>query len=240
MTKALLALWPALLLASNAPAAVPANQFTPPKDRAIKVAFVLSEGALMIDFSGAWEVFQDTSIDLPTPAGSGSADPVEQQVFELYTVAPTRQPLHTSGGNPPRPGMTVVPDYSFTDVPDPDVIVVGGQTGGPGLTEWLQKMHAENKIIMSVCTGAFKLAKAGLLDGKPATTTHGALDLFKTQYPKINVVPNVRYVQSDPTTFTAGGSTSGINLALHVVALYYGQKTAQDVADYIEYQGKDW
>jgi transcriptional regulator GlxA family with amidase domain len=62
--------------------------------------------------------------------------------------------------------MTVTPDYDFADAPEPDLLVIGAQSGGLGLTEWLRKIHKDNKIIMSVCTGAFKVAQAGLLDGR--------------------------------------------------------------------------
>lgn len=52
------------------------------------------------------------------------------------------------------------------DAPEPDLVVIGAQSGGLGLTEWLRKIHKDDKIIMSVCTGAFKVAQAGLLDGR--------------------------------------------------------------------------
>src|SRR5579872_5826217 len=102
-----------------------ANTLTPPKTGHIKVAFVLSEGATMIDFAGPWEVFGNVMLD-----GHGD-DMGASMPFELYTVAPTKAPLHTSGSG--RPGMTVTPDYSFADAPTPDIVVVGAQSGGPGL-----------------------------------------------------------------------------------------------------------
>jgi transcriptional regulator GlxA family with amidase domain len=189
----------------------------------IKVAFVLSEGATVIDFAGPWEVFQDT--DSRTP-------------FELYTVAPSKAPLHTSGNQ--RLGMTVTPDYSFADAPEPDLVVIGAQSGGPGLTEWLQRLHKDNKVILSVCTGAFKVAQAGLLDGRQATTHHEFTDKLARQFPNVKVVTSVRYVQSDPVIYTAGGLTSGVDLALHVVEQYFGRDVAQKTADYMEYQGTGW
>jgi putative intracellular protease/amidase len=203
---------------------------TPPKDGMIKVAVVLSERATMIDFAGPWEVFQDTMLY------DSSGNMI--MPFELYTVAPTKAPIHTSGSG--RHGMTVTPDYSFADAPTPDVIVVGAQSGGDGLSEWLQKMHGEKKLIMSVCTGAFKLAKAGLLDGKEATTHHWYLGNFEHDFPNVKLVRQVRYVQADPLTFTAGGLTSGVDLALHVVADRFGTAVAQSTADYMEYQGTAW
>jgi putative intracellular protease/amidase len=210
---------------ANAPGA-PAE----PRDGMIKVAVVLSERATVIDFAGPWEVFQDATVE---DSHGNSVSP-----FDLYTVAPSKAPLHTSGSG--RQGITVTPDYTFDDAPTPDIVVVGAQAGGPGLSEWLQKVHAERKLVMSVCTGAFKLAKAGLLDGKEATTHHWFFGSFTQDFPNVKLVKQVRYVQADPITFTAGGLTSGVDLALHVVAERFGAEQAQKTADYMEYQGTGW
>ncbi|HEX7814514.1 DJ-1/PfpI family protein, partial [Dyella sp.] len=122
----------------------------------------------------------------------------------------------------------------------PDIVIVGAQRGGDGMSQWLQKIHAQNKTVVSVCTGAFKLAEAGLLDGKPATTHHWYFGDMQTQHPAVKLVREVRYVQSDPTTYTAGGLTSGVDLSLHLVAERFGQDVAQQTADYMEYQGTGW
>jgi putative intracellular protease/amidase len=213
-------------------AAETSSHLTPPKSGTIKVAFVISEGATLIDFAGPWEVFQDVMLD---KAGN---DMDAATPFELYTVAPSKDPIHTSGSH--HPGMTVTPDYSFADAPMPDIVVIGAQSGGPGLSEWLQKVHGQDKIIMSVCTGAFKVAKAGLLDGESTTTHHWYYDKFAEEYPQAKLVKSVRYVQASPILFSAGGLSSGMDLALHIVAGYYGTDVAQKTADYMEYEGTGW
>jgi putative intracellular protease/amidase len=218
-----------LLPAATALAAAPSKAGTPTPGM-IKVAFVVSDDANVMDIAGAWEVFQDTSIH--------DANGKDVQPFELFTVASTKTPLHTTGSN--RPGLNITPDYTFADAPTPDLVVVGAQSGGPGLSEWLRKIHAQGKTIMSVCTGAFKLAKAGLLDGKPATTHHWYFGNMQNQFPNVKLVREVRYVESDPITFTAGGLTSGVDLSLHLVTNYFGQAVAQSTADYMEYQGTGW
>jgi putative intracellular protease/amidase len=207
-----------------------AGTLQPPAGRKIRVAVVLTEGAVVIDFAGPWEVFENVHV------GAGDMD--EQMPFELYTVGRDRQAIHTSGGV--KQGMTVIPDYGFADAPAPDVVVVGAQSGDEQLSAWLRKVHAQQALIMSVCTGAFRLAQAGLLDGKAATTHHASLQRLANQYPSITVRSSVRYVQSDPLILTAGGLSSGIDSALHVVELYYGPKVAQATADYMEYQGQGW
>ena len=217
-----------LLLAAGTVATSSALQ--PPEGRKIRVAIVLTEGAVVIDYAGPWEVFENVHI------GTGDMD--QMMPFELYTVSGDRKPIHTSGGM--KPGMTVVPDYAFADAPTPDVVVVGAQSGDEQLGPWLRKVHEQHALIMSVCTGAFRVAETGLLDGKSATTHHASLQRLANQYPRIAVRRSVRYVESDPLILTAGGLSSGIDSALHVVQLYYGPQVAQATADYMEYQGQGW
>jgi len=190
-------------------------------DGPIRVAVVLTDGATMIDFAGPWEVFQD--VDAPNGG------------FELYTVSDKKEPIRTSGG------MTVVPDYTFANAPAPRVVVIGAQRGSsPAMMDWLRKMTGEADVVMSVCTGAFKLGKAGVLDGKQATTHHDFYDEFQKAHPKVKLVKSKRFVESDDVISTAGGLTSGIDLALHVVERYYGREVAQRTADYMEYEGTGW
>jgi transcriptional regulator GlxA family with amidase domain len=199
------------------------TELATPKRGPIKVAFVLSEQATVIDFTGPWEVFQDT--DGPVP-------------FDLYTVASSRAPLRTSGTE--NRGIAITPDYTFADAPEPDLVVIGAQSGGAGLSEWLQKLHADDRVILSVCTGAFRVAQAGLLDGLRATTHHDFIDRLSVAFPKVRVERSVRYVRSSPTIYTAGGLTSGIDLALHIVEGYFGREVARKTADYMEYQETGW
>ena len=147
---------------TTAASTTPATTRAPISNGMIKVAVVVSGGANLMDIAGPWEVFQDTSLK--------DSHGKKVTPYELYTVAPEKAPLHTEGSN--HPGMTITPDYDFADAPAPDIVVVGAQSGGQGLSAWLQKMHAQRKLVISVCTGAFQLGKAGLLDGKQATTHH--------------------------------------------------------------------
>ena len=92
---------------------------------------------------------------------------------------------------------------------------------------------------MSVCTGAFVLAKTGLLDGKSATTFHGAFNTFAVEFPKIGLKRGARFVENGNLA-TAGGLSSGIDLALRVVERYYGREIATKTAYNMEYQGQGW
>jgi len=200
-----------------------------PPQGPIPVAFVLSEGATMIDFAGPWEVFQDVHIE------SRGATMADHMPFKLFTVADSRAPIRTSGG------MQVTPEYTFDDAPKPAIVVVGAQGGrSPKMMEWLRRAATQSQVLMSVCTGAYKLAMAGVLDGKKASTHHDFWDDFEKRFPKVSLQRDVRYVRSDPVIFTAGGLTSGIDLALHVVELYFGREVAAQTARYMEYEGKGW
>jgi transcriptional regulator GlxA family with amidase domain len=199
------------------------HKLQPPSDgKPIIVAFVLTDGVTMIDFAGPWEVFQD----------AGGPDGIDH--FHLFTVGASKDPVHTSGG------MTVVPDYTFDDSPPARIVVIPAQRGAPELAEWLRRKDKETEVMMSVCTGAFQLGKAGLLDGKPATTHHNFYDAFEKNFPKATLVKGRRYVQSDEVIYTAGGLTSGIDLALHIVDQYFGRDVAQKTAEYMEYESTRW
>ena len=207
--------------------AISSNKLTPPAKGKIPVAFALSEGATVIDFAGPWEVFQDVMI---RERGSNMD---EQMPFQLFTVSETVEPITGSGG------LKLVPDYTFDSAPQPKVIVVGAQRGSKALHAWLNKMATSTDLIMSVCTGAFQLGKAGLLAGKSATTHHDFFDQFAKAFPDINLKRGLRFVEEEKVS-SAGGLTSGIDLALHVVERYFGREVAQTTAAYMEYQSKGW
>lgn len=183
----------------------------------MKVAFVLTEGANVIDMAGPWEVFQDTM------AG-------DRMAFQLFTVGESKSPVTMTGG------LRVVPNYTFEDAPHPDIVVVGAQRGARALPEWLRARARDSRIVMSVCTGAFKLADAGLLDGKKATTHHEFWDAFAKKFPQVQLERGSRFVQSDDVIYTAGGLTSGIDLALHIVEKSCGREAADRTAAYMEYR----
>ena len=199
------------------------NALQPPAKDPIPVAFLISDGAVVIDFCGPWEVFQDTMVpsrpDMP---------------FRLYTVAETTKPIHTSGG------MQIVPEFTIANAPTPKVIVIPAQSEpSPAVLDWIRKSSKSADVTMSVCTGAFVLAKTGLLDGKSATTYHGAFGRFTMKFPNIELKRGARFVENGNLA-TAGGLSSGIDLALRVVERYYGRDVAQGTAYNMEYQGQGW
>jgi transcriptional regulator GlxA family with amidase domain len=206
---------------------VETNKLTPPADGPIRVAFAMSRGATMIDFAGPWEVFQDVMIHDPKNQSE------HRHPFSLYTVSDKLDPIEASGG------MKIVPDYTFETAPAPKVVVIPAQAGSPALHAWLRKIVDSTDVTMSVCTGAFQLGKAGLLTGKEATTHHDFFDQFAKAFPDVKLKRGLRFVEGSRIS-TAGGLTSGIDLALRVVERYFGREAAEQTAFYMEYQSKGW
>ncbi|WP_350284777.1 DJ-1/PfpI family protein [uncultured Croceitalea sp.] len=178
------------------------------------IAIYLQKNAEILDFAGPMEVF--------IIAG-----------FNVYTVAETTEPIRAMHA------MTVIPDYSIDNAPIPDIITfVGGgdlnDAKNPKLLKWTKKMASNTELQFSVCTGAFFLAEAGLLDGMTATTFHSAIPILKQGFSDIDVRNDVRFVDNGNVITTAGIS-AGIDGAFHLVSKLKGTKYAQWVADAMEY-----
>lgn len=189
----------------------------------IPVAFLISDGAVVIDFCGPWEVFESVQI-----AGRRDA------TFTVYTVAETTRAVRASGG------LQIVPNFDLKSAPKPKVVVIPAQHGaGDPALEWIRAVTRDTDMTMSVCTGAYVLAQTGLLDGRSATTHHSAYADFAMQFPRVQMVRGARFVETGNLA-TAGGLSSGIDLSLRVVERYFGREVATQTAYYMEYQGQGW
>jgi putative intracellular protease/amidase/YHS domain-containing protein len=205
--------------------AIVLSPLKPPASGAIPVAFVISKAAVLIDFAGPWEVFENASIP-----GRGMMD----SAFELYTVAETLEPITASGG------MKIVPNYTFQNAPQPKVIVIPAQDGSTdAMLQWIRKAAQNTDVTMSVCTGAYVLAATGLLSGKAATTHHSAYSDLEMQFPDVRVKRGARFIE-EGNLATAGGLTSGMDLALRVIGRYYCVEAIERTAFQLEYQGQGW
>ena len=215
------------------PRVAEASKLTPPADGPIPVAFALSRGATMIDFAGPWEVFQDVMIPAPKASAGQQGHAQHRSGFNLYTVSEKTEPIEASAG------MKIIPDYTFETAPAPKVVVIPAQAGSPALHAWLRKIVDSTDVTMSVCTGAFQLGRAGLLNGLEATTHHEFFEQFAKAFPDVKLKRGLRFVENQKIS-TAGGLTSGIDLALRVVERYFGRETAEQTAVYMEYQSRGW
>lgn len=195
-----------------------------PKEGKLPVAIVVGEDAEVLDFCGPLEVFAFAYTQDGVPA------------FEPYLVAQSTDPVKVGGG------MKVLPQYSFANAPQPKIIVIpamNDQATTAEMLEWIRRATAKTDVTMSVCNGAFILAKTGLLDGKHATSHHGGYFRFAGTFPAVKLKRGARYVE-DGNLASAGGVSSGIDLALRVVQRYLGTESAMEIAKGIEYHGKGW
>jgi transcriptional regulator GlxA family with amidase domain len=137
-------------------------------------------------------------------------------------------------------GLRVLPDETWESAPPLDVLVYPGgrgtraQLGDETVRAWLRGISESGALVTSVCTGSLVLADAGLLDGKPATTHWGSLELLPTLGREIEVRPDDRFVDTGEV-ITAAGVSAGIDMALHLVARLHSPERAREVRRYIQY-----
>lgn len=191
-----------------------------PKPVPRNLAILIFDDVQIIDYTGPYETF-------------GHAYSDDGPAFNIYTVSEKTAPITTAMG------MTVTPKYSFDNAPRPDVLLIPGggvkdQVANANVIKWIQDKARDAEVVMSVCNGAFILAKAGLLDGLQATTTSSLIPMLREVAPKTKVVDDRRFVDNGKIITTAGLS-SGIDGSLHVIERFLGRGTAQMAALGMEY-----
>ncbi len=189
------------------------NMVLVPKNKSKTIAFYLQDGVEVLDFAGPMEVF----------AYAG---------YKVFTVSEKEDPIKSQSI------LKIIPEFSIENAPKADILAFfGGNASAaytnPKVIEWVQK-QPDVQYHFSVCTGAFILAEAGVLDGKVATTFHDALDNLKDNYPTVDVRYDARFVDNGKVITTAGIS-AGIDGALHLVAKLQGVNAAKRTAYYMEY-----
>jgi transcriptional regulator GlxA family with amidase domain len=158
------------------------------------------------------------------------------QHFDVVTLGERSEPIASAQG--PR----VVVDRTFDDAGALDVLLVPGGIGtrkgveNARLLDFLRETYPRLEVLASICTGAGLLARAGLLDGRRATTNKAVFAWPVSQGPKTTWVPQARWVE-DGNVFTASGVAAGIDMALAVIARLVGEDTAKRVAAGTEH---DW
>jgi transcriptional regulator GlxA family with amidase domain len=195
-----------------------------------KVGILIFDGVAALDVAGPLEVLSRARLE----PGVESRRSDEQALFDVFTVARTREPVTATGG------LVLVPRHSFADAPHVDLLLVPGGFGtrpmlqDPDVVEWIRATAAKARLTASVCTGALLLARAGLLDGRRATTHWGSFGLLASLGKDITVDRQARFV--DDGVLTSAGVASGMDLALHVVETLFGREVADETARYIEYR----
>ncbi len=188
------------------------------------IAILVFDDAEVLDFCGPFEVFSVT----------GQRDNLKP--FNVYMVAADNTPVIA------RNNFSINPPYKLSNCPQPDILLIPGGFGtrreinNEALLNWVRERAGTAELLLSVCTGALILGKAGLLDGLQATTHHGAIELLKEVAPKTEVRGSERIVDNGKIILSAGIS-AGIDMALYVVSKLLGEEQAQETASYMEY---DW
>ncbi|OWK68824.1 DJ-1/PfpI family protein [Pedobacter sp. AJM] len=188
-------------------------------DGRIKVAILVYPNVELLDFAGPAEVFSNS------------------KYFQVYTVSVNAGKVSTKNNT-----LNINPDFTITNAPQPDILVLPGApldaigllTGNEKAIQWIDKVNVHTKLTMSVCTGAAILSKAGLLDGKTATTHSGAIDTLQKLTPKARFISDVRFVE-DGKILTTAGVSAGIDGALHVIEKLKGLREALFVTSIMEY-----
>ena len=138
-------------------------------------------------------------------------------------------------------GPKCVADFGFDDCPHLDLVLVPGGFGtiqelnNDRLMSWLRDRSSKAEMVTSVCSGSAILAKAGLLDGRRATSNKQYFSFATAQGPKVKWVKEARWVD-DGNIITSSGVSAGIDMALHVIERLYGTETAEGLANLTEYQ----
>ena len=181
------------------------------------VLVILFDGAQPLDVVGPLDVFSTAE---NFTVGHGAP-------YVVRTASLGGETVRCAGG------LRVVPDFDLADVEDPDVLLV---PGGPGvevaddrLVTWLRERAPRIERVVSVCTGAFLLAEAGLLDGRRATTHWGSCDALAKKYPQVEVDPSPIFVR-DGRISTSAGVTAGVDLAIALVEEDFGRAVAHQIA----------
>lgn len=183
----------------------------------------------VLDFAGPYEVFTTaTRVHARDNAAEGKA-------FDVFTVAQSTAQVRA------RAGLAVTPDHDFSRHPKIDLLIIPGgvvkaELDKPAVMEWIKTVSAHTELTASVCTGAFLLAQAGLLDGRNATTHWEDIDDLRSMFPSLMVQPNVRWVD-EGKLITSAGICAGIDMSLHIVERTISRDCALKTARQMDF---DW
>jgi transcriptional regulator GlxA family with amidase domain len=195
----------------------------------LTIGIYLFDEVEVLDFAGPFQVFTTASRvysrlhpDAPAP-------------FKVMTVALDAHSIVARGG------LLVQSSHTIDSHPSIDVLIIPGgvvsaQLDRQPVIEWIARNAADATITASVCTGAFLLAKAGLLDGKTVTTHWEDIQDLRAMFPEISVLENQRWID-EGRIVTSGGISAGIDMSLYLVARLTNRELAEKTAHQMEF---DW
>lgn len=193
----------------------------------LNVGILIFDDVEILDVAGPFEVFAVTRLNDERRLRESSP-------FKVYLIAETNKQIIAIGG------LRLTPDITISDYQNLDILIIPGGWGtrkeskNKILLEWISDQYTDDKLIASVSTGSSLLGKAGLLDGRDATTHWRAFDFLKESAPKSRILTNVRFTLTEPI-FTSAGVSAGIDLALRIVSHFFGTSVGQTTARQMEY-----
>lgn len=189
-----------------------------PGDRPLNAGFLIIDGVYNTELTAPYDIFHHSPFH--TKPGPGIA---------VFTVSPDGAPIKTFEG------LTITPDYSFETAPPIDILVVASAEGNMGrdlenkpLIAWVAETGAQARYIVSLCDGAFVLAKAGLLDGHVVTTFPGDQDAFQETFPHLDMRREPSFIH-DGKSLTSQGGAKSFDVAMYLIDHLYGEQIAHNV-----------
>lgn len=186
------------------------------------VAILIFDDAEVLDFAGPFEVF------------SVASELNNHSLFNVFTVAETIKTVTAVNG------LFINPHFDFSDAPAIDILIIAGGVGtrqamaSETTLAWIEKVHKETELTVSICSGARLLGKLGLLDNAPYCTHRGVYEHMTELVPTGKPQIEKRFVQHGKI-YTSGGISAGIDLSFHIVERLCGKEVARNTAEYMEY-----
>jgi transcriptional regulator GlxA family with amidase domain len=192
------------------------------------VGIYLFDRVEVLDFAGPFEVFS-TAARVKSRLKPGAPKP-----FKVVTISERLRPIKARGG------LSVQPHFDFTDHPAVDILIIPGGDVSSELKQaevidWIARTASGTSVTASVCTGAFLLGKAGLLNGKRATTHWEDVADLRAMFPEVQVETSSRWVDTGQV-ITSAGISAGIDMSLHIVRRMEGEELAIRTARQMEYE----
>lgn len=184
----------------------------------LQVCFLLVDGVYNTEVMAPYDIFQHTVFHT-------------QPGMKVFTVAPSSDPVTTFEG------LRILPDYTFDDpdMPKVDVLVVASaehsmdtDLNNEAMINFVRTTGATADFVVSLCDGAFVLAKSGLVDGKESTTFPSDIPKYREMFPKLKVHEAVSFVH-DRNLITSAGGAKSYDAALYLCELLYGKKVAKGI-----------
>ena len=188
----------------------------------MNIGIYIYDQAEVLDFSGPFEVFSTASRICE-----------KGEPFNVFMIGETGEVVTARGG------YKINPNYGFHNHPAIDVLIVAGgvhtdEMKKTSTINWISQQAKKASIVASVCTGAFLLAQANVLQTQKVTTHWEDIPDLRKMFPQLKVIENIRWVD-EGKLLTSGGISAGIDMSLHLVSRLYGEDLAEKTARQMEF-----